>query len=82
MNETLIYTIGHSDHEMAVLLDLLRRHGIQVVVDPDSAPLVAGSEIDYIEGLMRSGFVISNPNAPQAEGGCACGGQCSCGGEH
>lgn len=38
MNETLIYTIGHSDHEMAVLLDLLRRHGIQVVVDVRSQP--------------------------------------------
>ena len=51
---------------------------IQVLVDSDSAPLLDGSEIDYVEGLMRSGFVISNPNF---QGGCACGGgSCGCGG--
>ena len=46
---------------------------LQVLVDSESAPLVEGAEIDYMEGLMRSGFVISNPNF-QGQGGCACGG--------
>ena len=47
----------------------------QVLVDSESAPLVEGAEIDYMEGLMRSGFVISNPNLQgQGQGGCACGG--------
>ncbi len=46
---------------------------IQVLVDADSAPLLDGATIDYMEGLMRSGFVISNPNF-QAQGGCGCGG--------
>ena len=46
-------------------------HEIQVLVDADSAPLLDGSTIDYMEGLMRSGFVISNPNL---QGGCGCGG--------
>ena len=52
---------------------------IQVVVDSESAPLIEGAQIDYVESLMRSGFVISNPNA---QGGCACGGGggCGCGG--
>ena len=36
--------------------------GVQVLVDPESAPLVEGAQIDYVDGLMRSGFVISNPN--------------------
>ena len=56
---------------------------IKVLVDAESAPLVEGSQIDYMEGLMRSGFVISNPNFQQA-GGCACGGGgggCGGGGE-
>ena len=56
---------------------------IQVLVDADSAPLLDGSTIDYMEGLMRSGFVISNPNFQAAGGGCACGGGgggCGCGG--
>ena len=53
---------------------------IQVLVDADSAPLLDGSTIDYMEGLMRSGFIISNPNF-QGQGGCGCGGGgCGCGG--
>lgn len=53
---------------------------IQVLVDTESAPLLDGSQIDYVEGLMRSGFVISNPNF-QGGGGCGCGGGgCGCGG--
>ena len=51
---------------------------IQVLVDSESVPLVEGSQIDYVEGLMRSGFVISNPNLHNG-GGCACGGG-GCGG--
>ena len=62
---------------------------IQVLVDSDSAPLLDGSTIDYMEGLMRSGFVISNPNLQaHGGGGCGCGGGgcggggggCGCGG--
>ena len=47
---------------------------IQVLVDRESAPLIEGSQIDYVEGLMRSGFVISNPNFTGGGGGCGCGG--------
>lgn len=55
--------------------------GLRVLVDSESAPLVEGAQIDYVEGLMRSGFVISNPNVEPAGGGCACGGGgCACGG--
>ena len=50
---------------------------VKVLVDAESIPLVEGAQIDYIEGLMRSGFVISNPNAQS--GGCGCGGG-GCGG--
>ena len=36
--------------------------------------------IDYVEGMQRSGFVISNPNIPSAGGGgCGSGGTCACG---
>jgi iron-sulfur cluster assembly protein len=50
---------------------------IRVLVDAESAPLIEGSQIDYSEGLMRSGFVISNPNFQAGGGG---GGGCGCGG--
>ena len=55
---------------------------VQVLVDQESAPLIEGAQIDYIDGLMRSGFVISNPNFQGGGGGCACGGGgCGGGGE-
>ncbi len=58
---------------------------VQVLIDSDSAPLIDGAQIDYVDSLMRSGFVISNPNSM---GGCGCGGGgcggggggCACGG--
>ena len=54
---------------------------VRVLIDSESAPLVEGAQIDYVEGLMRSGFVISNPNLEGQGGGCACGGGgCGCGG--
>ncbi|MCH2309809.1 MAG: iron-sulfur cluster assembly accessory protein, partial [SAR202 cluster bacterium] len=62
---------------------VLEYFNIKVVVDSVSAPLLEGAEIDYLDGLMRSGFVISNPNIENvnAGGGCACGGGgCGAGG--
>ena len=64
---------------------VVRTEGVSLLIDPDSAPLMEGAEIDYMDGLMRSGFVINNPNIQS--GGCACGGDgcggggaCACGG--
>ena len=54
--------------------------GVKVLVDPDSAPMLEGVSIDYVETLQQSGFTISNPNA-ETGGGCGCGsGGCGCGG--
>jgi iron-sulfur cluster insertion protein len=44
--------------------------GIRVVVDPFSAPLVAGATLDYTTSLAGSQFVVSNPNA-RTTCGCA-----------
>jgi len=59
---------------------VIEAHGVKVIVDGESAPLLEGAEIDYVDGLMRSGFVISNPNIEQSGGGCGGGGGCGCGG--
>jgi iron-sulfur cluster assembly protein len=61
---------------------VVRTEGVSILIDPDSAPMMEGAEIDYMDGLMRSGFVINNPNI-QSGGcgdGCGCGGACACGG--
>jgi Fe/S biogenesis protein NfuA len=35
-----------------------------VFVDPDSAELLEGAVVDYVQGLNESGFKITNPNQP------------------
>jgi iron-sulfur cluster assembly protein len=44
--------------------------GVTILVDQESAPLLDGAEVDYVEDLMKSGFTIFNPNAVKS---CACG---------
>lgn len=44
--------------------------GVTVLVDPMSFQYLAGSEVDYTEGLEGSRFVINNPNATTT---CGCG---------
>ena len=45
-------------------------NGVRVVIDPFSAPYLAGAEIDYVDALMGAGFAINNPNVQAA---CGCG---------
>jgi iron-sulfur cluster assembly protein/iron-sulfur cluster insertion protein len=44
--------------------------GVRVIVDPSSAQLLTGAELDYKDGLDQSGFSITNPNAQRT---CGCG---------
>jgi iron-sulfur cluster assembly accessory protein len=44
--------------------------GIKVFIDTKSALYLAGAEVDYLNGLMESGFKITNPNAKTT---CGCG---------
>jgi iron-sulfur cluster assembly accessory protein len=44
-------------------------HGIDIVVDPFSAPYLSGTQIDFVDGL-QGGFAINNPNVTAA---CGCG---------
>ncbi|HET7225449.1 MAG TPA: iron-sulfur cluster assembly accessory protein [Candidatus Eisenbacteria bacterium] len=45
-------------------------HGVRLVVDTRSLTLLDGTEIDYVTGLMGSGFKFNNPNVRHQ---CACG---------
>ncbi|MDT7944672.1 MAG: iron-sulfur cluster insertion protein ErpA [Dehalococcoidia bacterium] len=49
---------------------VIEQGGVRLVVDPESASLLEGAEIDYVDDLMRAGFTIYNPNAVRT---CACG---------
>ena len=44
--------------------------GVQLVVDPVSLDLIAGSTVDFVESLGGAAFKVDNP---QAAAGCGCG---------
>lgn len=45
-------------------------HGVKLLVDQMSLPLLRGSEVDYIDNMMGGGFTVHNPNATSS---CGCG---------
>ena len=49
---------------------ILNEKGVRLFVDMFSAQYLNGVEIDYVSGVMGSGFAFNNPNAT---GGCGCG---------
>ncbi len=49
---------------------VIEQGGVRFLVDQESAPLLAGARVDYIDDVMKQGFSISNPNAAKS---CACG---------
>lgn len=46
------------------------QHGIKVLVDKQSEPILKGTVIDYKQSMMGGGFTIDNPNAIAS---CGCG---------
>jgi iron-sulfur cluster assembly protein len=45
-------------------------HGVEVVVDKRSMLYLTGAVVDFHDGLNKSGFTITNPNAKST---CGCG---------
>ena len=45
-------------------------HGVCIYVHQKMVSRLMGSQIDYLEGLMGSGFKVTNPNV---KGSCSCG---------
>ena len=46
------------------------RDGITMLIDQVSLQYLAGSEIDFVEGLIGASFKVNNP---QAKASCGCG---------
>lgn len=44
--------------------------GVKILIDPKSFLYLAGTTLDYSDGLNGSGFTFNNPNATQS---CGCG---------
>ncbi|MGD0167584.1 MAG: iron-sulfur cluster assembly accessory protein [Gaiellaceae bacterium] len=68
------------------------QHGVEVVVDPYSAPYLEGATVDLVSVRDEEGFTIENPNTLHSSCGCGssfraegetdaatdCGGNCGC----
>lgn len=48
----------------------IEKQGVVMVVDPMSLQYLVGGEVDYVEGLEGSRFLVNNPNASTT---CGCG---------
>jgi iron-sulfur cluster insertion protein len=49
---------------------VIEKGDVKVIMDSQSAPLLVGCEVDYVDALQGSGFAIKNP---QAKTTCGCG---------
>lgn len=49
---------------------VLEKGNVKIIMDSQSAPMLTGVEVDYVDTLQGSGFAIKNP---QAKTTCGCG---------
>ncbi|MHB1505895.1 MAG: iron-sulfur cluster insertion protein ErpA [Sulfobacillus sp.] len=64
------YSYGMAFDERTADDSVAEAAGVQVLVDPESLPILNGATIDFIDELSGSGFTIENPNAVKT---CGCG---------
>mgnify|MGYP003641406592 CR=1 FL=1 len=50
--------------------DIVEHQGAKVFIDPKAVMFLLGSELDYRESTLESGFVFTNPNEKSR---CGCG---------
>ena len=50
--------------------EVVEDKGVNVLIDSKALMYLIGSEMDYVEDKMQSGFVFNNPNE---KGRCGCG---------
>jgi iron-sulfur cluster assembly protein len=65
----LSYTLEYADDKQPAD-ELVEQHGVTVLIDPKATLFILGTEMDYVEEKLQSGFVFRNPNE---KGRCGCG---------
>ena len=65
----LSYTIEYAD-EVGKYDEVVKEKGITLLIDPKAIMFLIGTEMDYVEEKLKSGFVFRNPNE---KGRCGCG---------
>ena len=65
----LSYTLEFADAAQA-MDEVVETEGVKLLIDPKAALFLIGTEMDYAEEKLKSGFVFTNPNE---KGRCGCG---------
>lgn len=65
----LTYTLEFAD-EKGPMDEAVETGGVTVLIDPKATMFILGTEMDFVEEKMQSGFVFRNPNE---KGRCGCG---------
>ncbi len=65
----MAYTVGFAT-EKNDTDTVIEENGVTILIDQQAAMFLTGSEMDYVEDKLHSGFVFENPNE---KGRCGCG---------
>ena len=65
----LTYTLEYAD-EKGKFDEIVEDKGVTVLIDPKATMFIIGTEMDYVEDKLQSGFTFRNPNE---KGRCGCG---------
>ncbi len=65
----LAYTLEYVD-QADPYDEVVKDKGVTVLIDPKAVMFLLGTEMDYIEEKLKSGFTFINPNE---KGRCGCG---------
>jgi iron-sulfur cluster assembly protein len=65
----LAYTLEFAD-DTTEFDEVVREKGVVVFIDPKALMFVVGTEMDFVEDKLQSGFVFKNPNEKAR---CGCG---------
>jgi iron-sulfur cluster assembly protein len=65
----LSYLIEYAD-EKGQFDEVITSQDITIIIDPKAVMYLIGTEMDYVDGDFKSGFVFNNPNEKNK---CGCG---------
>ena len=65
----LSYTLEYAD-EKGKFDEVVQANGVTILIDPKATMFIIGTEMDYVEDKLQSGFTFRNLNE---KGRCGCG---------
>ncbi|HEY5209674.1 MAG TPA: iron-sulfur cluster assembly accessory protein [Stellaceae bacterium] len=65
----MTYTLEYAD-EKGRFDELVHDKGVTILIDPKATMFIIGTEMDYVDDKLQSGFTFRNPNE---KGRCGCG---------